>query len=610
MADFLATNDFAGTGAVMQVELNFAGVRLDLPDHPPPYLEVDDVKGVIITPATPTSVETSVPVALTKINDMTFSTTPTVIATGKVLRVYRDTDIDSPIVDFTSLQVVSESDLDNQSRQTLYAVMEARDNASIATDRADGASSVAVDANIASAAAVTAAGEAVTTANSAQTAANAAVTTANAANTQSEQALAAAALAEEHASNVESLAADAQTAASGAQTAANTAVSTANSAAATANAIDGKAQTALDNSAAAVTTANAASATANAVDGKATTALSDSAFAVSTANTALNTANAVDGKAQTALDNSSAALTAANAAQPGDPTLTALAALVTAANKLIYSTGVDTFAQTDLTVFARSLLATADAAAARITLGAAPAGRGHISGLGLVYSGTKSVTVTAGSAYVESLGRVVTLAADTNLTGITTTNSAHHFVYLYESAGAGAIEVSTTVPVKTAGTAYNKTGDTSRRLLGALLTNSSGNFIKFTHDIARGRVQYLAGDMASGGSFTMWTSFSTTTYAIVSAVPTFAPVQIATYLMCTLNSQGGLALFGIPEQDGNAPPGTTNAGGIIVVGTNSGNNHQHFEMPLSRVPATYGAAYVRMSAGSSFAYCHGYFFER
>lgn len=58
--------------------------------------------------------------------------------------------------------------------------------------------------------------------------------------------------------------------------------------------------------------------------------------------------------------------------QPLDATLTALAALVTAANKLIYTTGVDTFATTDLTAFARLLLANANAAGARETLAAAP----------------------------------------------------------------------------------------------------------------------------------------------------------------------------------------------------------------------------------------------
>lgn len=54
--------------------------------------------------------------------------------------------------------------------------------------------------------------------------------------------------------------------------------------------------------------------------------------------------------------------------QPIDQTLTALAALATAANKLIYATGPDAFSTTDLTAFARSLLDDADAATMRSTL--------------------------------------------------------------------------------------------------------------------------------------------------------------------------------------------------------------------------------------------------
>lgn len=55
-------------------------------------------------------------------------------------------------------------------------------------------------------------------------------------------------------------------------------------------------------------------------------------------------------------------------AQKADATLTALAAMTTAADQLIYATGTDTFATTGFTAFGRSLVDDADAATARTTL--------------------------------------------------------------------------------------------------------------------------------------------------------------------------------------------------------------------------------------------------
>lgn len=57
--------------------------------------------------------------------------------------------------------------------------------------------------------------------------------------------------------------------------------------------------------------------------------------------------------------------------QAADPKLSAFVNLALAANKLVYATGANTLATTDLTAFARSVLAATDAAGARNAIGAA-----------------------------------------------------------------------------------------------------------------------------------------------------------------------------------------------------------------------------------------------
>ena len=77
----------------------------------------------------------------------------------------------------------------------------------------------------------------------------------------------------------------------------------------------------------------------------------------------LSTGLAVDGSGN---------LTATATGQPLDATLTAIAALGTAADRLLYFTGVDAAALATLTAYARTLLAAVDAAAARTTLALVP----------------------------------------------------------------------------------------------------------------------------------------------------------------------------------------------------------------------------------------------
>jgi hypothetical protein len=92
--------------------------------------------------------------------------------------------------------------------------------------------------------------------------------------------------------------------------------------------------------------------------------------------------------------------------QPLDATLTAVAGVVTAANKLIYFNGVDTATSADLTAAGRALIDDADAAAQRTTLGLGTAATQNTSTSGAnvpllnganTWSATQTFATIAGS---------------------------------------------------------------------------------------------------------------------------------------------------------------------------------------------------------------------
>ncbi|UOF80628.1 tail fiber protein [Caudoviricetes sp.] len=97
-----------------------------------------------------------------------------------------------------------------------------------------------------------------------------------------------------------------------------------------------------------------------------------------------------------------------------DATLNSLAALGTAADKLAYTTGIDTWAETGLTAAGRAILDDANAAAQLVTLGAAPlAGAtftGDIAMSGAsIFDANASVAAHATTCDPWSLGNYVTL---------------------------------------------------------------------------------------------------------------------------------------------------------------------------------------------------------
>ena len=112
-----------------------------------------------------------------------------------------------------------------------------------------------------------------------------------------------------------------------------------------------------------------------------------------------------------------------NGKQTGDATLTSIALLGTAADRMLYTTGVDTWAEATITSFGRSILDDVDAAAVRTTIGAEPTltkgnltatGPISVSGARQVIGGAADISIASAAADGSTLGAAAFTAADFN----------------------------------------------------------------------------------------------------------------------------------------------------------------------------------------------------
>lgn len=116
---------------------------------------------------------------------------------------------------------------------------------------------------------------------------------------------------------------------------------------------------------------------------------------------------------------------------------------------------------------------------------------GYRDGLKMVRVSGTALTVTAGSAYVLGALDVVTVASDIAKTGLSLTASTWYHVYLFSNSGTPDIEIVSTAPAAPySGNARSKTSDDSRRYIGSIKSDASGNIIAFTHNTDINHIAY------------------------------------------------------------------------------------------------------------------------
>ena len=160
---------------------------------------------------------------------------------------------------------------------------------------------------------------------------------------------------------------------------------------------------------------------------------------------------------------STAQQTALNLKQDVDATLTALAALTVAADKLIYATGTDTFATTDLTAFARTLLDDANAAAARVTLDVYSKAEadGIAIGVGQTWQNLTGSRANA-TNYTNTTGRTIVVVVSEATSGNATFSATVDGVVVAAYASGGPTSVNTSITfIVPAGGVYRVDGYTA-----------------------------------------------------------------------------------------------------------------------------------------------------
>jgi len=226
-------------------------------------------------------------------------------------------------------------------------------------------------------------------------------------------------------------------------------------------------------------------------------------------------------------------------------------------------------------------------------------GKGFIEGLRLVYVSANALTVQAGSAYVPSLNKAVELGTDKALTGLSLTAATFYHFYLYENAGVGDIEMSTTAPVRVSGSAFQKTGDSSRRYIGSALAGASNTLQKFIHYPSTGQMYYLVANAGVAPFIVLAGGTTTTTYDIDPA----AAIPVTAHTACTSVSAGSAAVvFGNVDQvNALAGPNWLSSVSASVIAK--------LDIPIGS-NGRFQAKNTATSTGGVTVYILGYFFER
>lgn len=234
---------------------------------------------------------------------------------------------------------------------------------------------------------------------------------------------------------------------------------------------------------------------------------------------------------------------------------------------------------------------------------AALATSAYIDGFRMVWNSGTSITFESGVAVIQSTGSLLRSPTAITKSSLSLPVSAFSHCYAYSNAGTPDIEISSTVPAAAFfGTARSKTGDPSRRYIGSLLADATGQVLNFKHLPDSGTILYRnRQDLAP---FRALAAGSATVETLVSLSGSL-PVTAGGAQLRLFNNNTSVATFYSTSDDSAAGPPSS---GIAAV---PGSGNAYIPFPVDSAQAiTYWNQTAPTAGQGAFVDVYGYYFGR
>jgi hypothetical protein len=233
-------------------------------------------------------------------------------------------------------------------------------------------------------------------------------------------------------------------------------------------------------------------------------------------------------------------------------------------------------------------------------------GTDHLTGFKMTWLSNTSLSVSSGQCVLPS-GDSISAPSTITKSSLSLSASTWYHLYVYLNAGVPDIDVSTTAPASAyIGTARTKTGDTTRRYVGSIKTNSSSQIYNFRHNPMNGAVIYQ--DKTTSTPFRVinnGVATVETTVSVSAAVPVTS--FVAQLSMINVSTNNVAAWFNNDDSTASGPPGN----GITGLAANSiGLSTAYIDFPLASDQSFTYWNQVAPSGSAVYVDVIAYYYER